>query len=131
MAAKYAVRWRPPAYRSTIETIIQNKELNANPPRYGNRVKVLQLVAYDDASINAQNPYRPGHPDTERYIEVAEEVVISLDVGAFVGKSVAQSTAIWNAARDEQIARWQANNAGLPYLNAAIGVHLSNFVLLN
>lgn len=105
--------------------------MSANPPRYGRRVKALQLVAYDDANINASNPYRPGHPDTERYIEVAEEVIISLDVGAFVGKDAAQSAALWNAARDAQIVQWQTNSAGLPYLNAAIGVYLSNFVLLN
>lgn len=137
MAAKYAIRWRPQAYRSTTETIIEGKNPSStNPqgepatPSLGSRIKVLQLVVYDDTQITAQNPYRPGHPDTERYLEIADEVVIRLAVDSFAGKTDQQAKAMWDAARDAQRTVWETNNVGLTYGKAAIGSYLSDFVVI-
>ena len=127
MAKRFAVRWRPPAFRSTIETIITN----AGDESLGQRVHVLQLVVYDDAQVGTDgNPYVPGAPATEQYIEPAREAVVSLDMSAFKGITNAAAQAVWDDARDQQIAVGQADPDIGAYVKAAIGRMQSEFVVV-
>ena len=127
MAKRFAVRWRPPAFRSTTETIITN----AGDASLGQRVHVLQLVVYDDAQVGtAGNPYVPGAPATEQFIEPAREAVVALEVSAFTGLSNAAAQALWDSARDQQIAAWQADPDIGAYVKAAIGRMQSEFVVV-
>lgn len=130
MATGIAIRWRPAAYRSTTETILMPGNPEADPPTGGQRVQTLQLVVYDDTKLGTTgNPYRPGAPETEQHLAIVDEVPISMEVDAFAGLTAAQSTAQWNAARDAQIAVWEADPSIQGKINAAIGGHLSSLVI--
>lgn len=127
MTAKIAVRWRPQAYRSTIETI----DTASSGTNAGDRIETLQVVVYDDTQLATPgNPYVPGSPATEQFLRVVTETPISLGVDAFVGKTYAESKALWDAARDNQIAAWQGDPKIQARINAAVGAGLSTFVLI-
>lgn len=135
MATHYAVRWRPQIYRSTLETVLSGSPANpaADPPTPDTqaRTETLQLVAYDDTELGtAGNPYRPGDAATEVKIAIVDEKTLTLALSAFAGKTEAQSKALWDAARDAQIAAWQADPGILAKVRAARGAYLSTFVLL-
>lgn len=131
MAIKYAVRWRPAAYRSTTEAITVNRNPSATPPVSGQRVQTLQLIVFDNTTVGtAGNPYQPGAPETEQYLAVVDEVPIMLDISAFAGKTDAQATALWNAARDAQRAKWEAQPDIMALIKAAIGGTLSPYVVV-
>lgn len=126
MAIRYGVRWRPVPFRSTIETITVASETGP-----GWRVQTLQAVAYDDTQLGTTaNPYRPGDPASEQYLAIIAEIAIQLDIAAFAGKTIAQSRAMWDAARDTQKDAWLADPNIGAMLNAAVGGMLSPFVVL-
>lgn len=132
MAIKYAARWRPTPFRSTIEAIVvpmTNSE--GEPTGPGWRVQTLQAIVFNDASFPAGNPYKPGDPATEQHLAIIEEVQIQLDIAAFAGKTYAQAQAMWDAARDGQIALWQSDPAMDAKIKAAAGGALSAYVVLN
>lgn len=132
MAIKYAARWRPTPFRSTIEAIIvpMTDAETGESTGPGWRVQTLQAIVFDDARFAAGNPYKPGDPATEQHLAIVEEIQIQLDIAAFAGKTYAQAQAMWDAARDQQIAAWQAD----PYIDAkvkaAAGGALSAYVVL-
>lgn len=132
MAIKYAARWRPVAYRSTIESIIvpAGTDDEGNPTGPGWRVQTLQAIVFDDARFAAGNPYKPGDPATEQHLAIIEEVPIQLDIAAFAGKTYAQAKALWDAARDQQIAAWEADANIDAKIKAAAGGALSEYVVM-
>lgn len=121
MAVRVAARWRPQAYRSTTETIRDAS----------GRIEVLQLVVFDDTQIGGGNPYVPGAPATEQYIRIVDEAVIQQADAPFVGKTYQQSRDVWNAARDAQIAVWQADPEIQAKINSAVGAAISSYVILS
>lgn len=135
MSAAYAFRWRPQIYRSTTEAVVVNRspgDAEADPPvpaSSGQRVEVLQAVVYDDAVLGATVPYQPGDPATEQLLRIAIETPVMLEVSAFAGKTPTQAQALWDAARDAQIAQWQAMPDAMALINAAIGAALSPMVV--
>lgn len=131
MAIKYAIRWRPAAYRSTTEAITVNRDPNADPPQVGQRVQTLQLIVFDDTTVGTGgNPYQPGAPATEQHLAIVDEVPIMLDISAFAGKNDTQATALWNAARDAQRAAWESQPDIMALIRAAIGGALSSYVVI-
>jgi hypothetical protein len=110
MAIKGAVRWKPDAYRSSIEATVidlnptgqyNDAEGNPLPPTGvpgGTIILVAQAVAYDDAKVGgAGNPYRPGHPDTEREIVVLHEQTRQYDLSAVQTMTQAQVNSFLNS----------------------------------
>lgn len=131
MAVKYAVRWKPDINRSSLETKIQNRDMSADPPNSGNRVRCLQLVAFDDSQVGVSgNAYVPGAPATEQFITIIDERVVTLGIAAFTGLTFAQSQALWDAERDAWIARWQSSPDLSGLLNSAIGAALSTYRII-
>lgn len=131
MAMRYGIRWRPPAYRSTTEAIIVNRDASADPPQPGQRVQVLQLIVFNDQEVGtAGNPYVPGAPATEQHLAIVDEVPIMLDVSAFRGLTNQQAQARWDQARDQQRAAWEADPDIMAYVRAAIGGALSPYVVI-
>jgi len=130
MAVRYGVRWRPQAYRSINEANIVNRDMTATPPRQGQRVQTLQLIVFDDTKIGAGNPYTPGAPATEQHLSIVDEAAIALEVSAFAGLTNAQSTLLWDAARDSQQAKWQADPTIMNLVRCAIGGSLSSHIVI-
>lgn len=132
MAVAHAIRWRPTPFRSTIEaiTVPAATDAEGNPTGPGGRVQTLQLIVFDSDKFGSGNTYQPGDPATEQHLAIVEEVQITLDIAAFAGKTIAQSQAMWDAARDEQITAWQADPHIQAKINAAIGGALSSYVVL-
>lgn len=106
MAIRGAVRWKPDAFRSSLETTVidlnptgqySDAQGNPLPPTGipgGTVVFVLQAVAYDDARLGIPaNPYRPGHPETEKEVVVLHEETRQYALSAVNGLTQAQINA--------------------------------------
>lgn len=124
MAIGIGIRWRPAAYRSTIEAV--TIPADEGP---GRRVQTLQLVVYDTDAFGAENPYQPGAPETEQHLAIVEEVPIMLEISAFTGLDPAAATGLWNDARDAQILAWESDPDINAKIQAAWGGHLSPLVV--
>lgn len=92
MAIRGAVRWKPDAYRSSIEatvaelnpTGVQPPDAQGNPQPDsgvpgGSVVMIAQAVAYDDTIVTGAN-YQAGDPATERNIVVLHERTYTFDL---------------------------------------------------
>ena len=110
MAIKGAVRWKPDTYRSSIEATVvdlnplgQYSDVDGNPlpptgVPGGTLIFVIQAVAYDDTKLGTVgNPYRPGHPDTEREIVVLHEQTRQYDLSAVQTMTQAQVNSFLNS----------------------------------
>jgi len=100
MAIKGAIRWKPDVYRSSTNTTIAGLVLPAatstDKPQ-GTIIMIAQAVTFDDIRFGPVNAYRPGHVESEIFVDVLFEQAIQKDISVFIGKSYAECEAIWDA----------------------------------
>lgn len=108
MAIRIGVRIKPEPGRSALETTIQDPDYSGPAgTATGGMVRVLQLVGWDDAKFPLAN-YEPGMPETERHLVIIDQHVVTMDIAAFAGKSIAQARAMWEQAFAPKVAEWTA-----------------------
>jgi len=97
MAIRTGVRFKPSVYRSSQETINASLNPGATPPT-GTVVRIVQLVAYNDAELTTPgNPYAAGTPATESKIYILDEQPKMQELAAMDGKTQGQVNAMWAA----------------------------------
>ena len=94
MALTGGARWKPDATTGSLETKVEWRDKSAGDGRI---VMVAQLVAYDDQSFNAQNTYRPGHPDSERNLIILDQDPKHIELTALASMTQAEKDAAWAA----------------------------------
>ncbi len=96
MAIKAAVRWQPDAFRTSLETTIQNFDPTTTPPS-GTLIRMAQLVVYDDTEVTGGN-YAAGDPATERNLVLLYAEPIGMELALFQPLNAAASAAAWATA---------------------------------
>lgn len=127
MAIQARVRYKPDTFRNGIETTIENKGRDAEGNLTGQFVRIAQLVAWDSSAFSIAD-YLAGAEASERYLALADQEVVRLDVAAFRGVTWAEAEALWQAELDRLAADWQADKDVL--LKGAGGVRLADPVAI-
>jgi hypothetical protein len=98
MALAVRARYKPDAFRSSLESLVANLDATVTPPTATLALPV-QVVVYDDTVVTAAT-YRPGDPAVEQYITVVIEETLSVALEGFAALTAAEATADFAARLD-------------------------------